>query len=88
MQRLYDKRKAECRGTAGDGYSIKGPFAKKNTVNIMHDQITSGLRTEQVAGFFDYGNEFRDSRKTGSFLPMKWPLASDGGLYYVHILAV
>jgi len=54
----------------------------------MHGQITSGLRTEPMAGFCDYGNERRDSYKTGTFLPMKWPLASEGGLHYVHVLAV
>jgi hypothetical protein len=54
----------------------------------VHGQITSGLRTEPVPGFCDYGNELADSHKTGTSLPMKWPLASEGGLYYAHILAV
>jgi hypothetical protein len=61
----------ECRGTAGDGYSVKGPFATKNTGIIMPGQITSGLRTEPMAGFCDYGNGLRDSHKTGTSLSMK-----------------
>jgi len=41
----------------------------------MHGQITFGLRTEPVAGFCDYGNELKDSHKTGTSLPMKWPFS-------------
>jgi hypothetical protein len=54
----------------------------------MHGQITSALRTEPVAGFCDYDNELWDLHKTGTSLPMRWSLTSEGGLYYVHILAV
>jgi len=54
----------------------------------MHGQITSALRMEPVAGFCDYGNELRDSHKTGTSLRMRWSLSSEGGLYYAHILAV